>query len=251
MISVLYVDDDSNLLEICKLYLEDTGEFHVDISESAPHALDILKHRTYDVVISDYQMPEMNGIEFLRILKKTYPALPVMIFSGKGREEIAIIAFESGADFYLQKGGEPRTMYTELSHMIRKSVEQCRAKQALKENTLRLRLQIQNASDLLRILDNDGRVVCDSPSTSLLFGYPEQFFIGKFVRDFIHPEDRDFAITAFGRLLKEGKPGTPIEFRIRKADGEYINVESVAMNLLGVGGVDGIVLTTWPARIRN
>ncbi|MEN6395975.1 MAG: response regulator [Methanoregula sp.] len=251
MISVLYVDDDQSLLEISKFYLENTGEFHIDTVESAPRALDLLQHRHYDAVISDYQMPEMNGIEFLKILQKKYPTLPVIIFTGKNRDEIAITAFENGADFYVQKGGAAKAQFAELSHKIRKSVEQCQTKQALKESESRLRQYIQNASDLTRILDKDGRVVYDSPSTSHIFGYPEHFLLGKHVVDFIHPKDQKTAITAFDHIRNRTNPGIPIEFRIRKADGEYIDVESVAMNLIGVNGVDGIVVTTWPTPERK
>jgi PAS domain S-box-containing protein len=250
-ISVLYVDDDLPLLEVSKLYLEDSEDFHVDIVESPLHALDILLHRPYDAVVSDYQMPQMNGIEFLKILRKNYPALPVILFTGKDREEIAITALENGADFFLQKGGEPKSMYAELSHKIRKSVEQYRAEQALLENEIRLRQQIQNASDHIRILDADGRVVCDSPSTSSLFGYPEQFFIGKRPRDFIHPDDRDSTISAFDHIRQGTNAGIPFRFRFRKADGMYIDVESIALNLTGVKGIDGFVVTTWPTPERK
>ena len=65
MISVLYVDDEPDLLDVGKIYLEQTGNFSVDTVTSAPLALQSLKSQSYDALISDYQMPEMDGIEFL------------------------------------------------------------------------------------------------------------------------------------------------------------------------------------------
>lgn len=127
MISVLYVDDDTALLISCKLFLERRGEFSVSTESSPGKALDTLRSGGYDAVVSDYQMPEMDGIEFLQRLRKEHPALPFIIFTGKGREEIAIAAFENGADFYIQKGGDPVARFAELSHKIRKSVEQRKA----------------------------------------------------------------------------------------------------------------------------
>ena len=127
MISVLYVDDDTALLEGCKLFLERRGEFSVNTESSPRKALDTLRAGGYDAVVSDYQMPEMDGIEFLQRLRKQHPALPFIIFTGKGREEIAIAAFENGADFYIQKGGDPVAQFAELSRKIRKSVEQRKA----------------------------------------------------------------------------------------------------------------------------
>jgi PAS domain S-box-containing protein len=124
MITVLYVDDETRLLEITKIFLERTGEFSVDTVESAPKALGILKTTHYDAVVSDYQMPGMDGIDFLKALRKEYPSLPFIIFTGKGREDVVIQAFESGADFYLQKGGEPKSQFAELARKITSVVEQ-------------------------------------------------------------------------------------------------------------------------------
>ena len=67
--SVLYVDDESVLLELAKIFLERTGQFTVDTISSAPDALDLLNTWTYDAIISDYQMPEMDGIEFLKSVR--------------------------------------------------------------------------------------------------------------------------------------------------------------------------------------
>jgi signal transduction histidine kinase len=81
------------------------------------------------MVVSDYQMPELDGIEFLQHLRKEHPALPFIMFTGNGREEIAIAAFENGADFYIRKGGNPVAQFAELAHKIRKSVEQRKARE--------------------------------------------------------------------------------------------------------------------------
>jgi len=251
MISILYVDDDPYLLELGKLCLEDTGEFHIDTVESARDALDILQHRDYDAVISDYQMPEMDGIDFLKILRKKNPTLPFIIFTGKGREEIAITAFENGADFYHQKGGDQDTQFAELSHKIRKSVEQFQTKLALREIMIQFHDYIKTASDHIRILDNDGMIVCDSLSTSHILGYPEYFLTGKYAMDFIHPEDRETIITAFNHVRNRKNPGIPIDFRIRKADGVYIGVELIAMNIVRVNGDEGFVVTTVTTSEKN
>ncbi|MDD1686732.1 response regulator [Methanoregula sp.] len=250
MISVLYVDDDRVLLEISKQFLEAKGHFHIDTAESADKALEILNTRVYDAIISDYQMPVMDGIEFLKIVHNKFPTLPVIMFSGKDRDEMAIIAYENGAEFYLQKSGDPKAMFAELSHIILKSVEQSVVKRALKENAIRLLRQIQTASDFVSIVDYEGQIVYDPPSASFLLGYPQHFFIGKHISDFIHPDDRNSFITAFDHIRNGGKPGIPFGFRVRKADGGYLDVDSIAMNLIGIHGVDGIVVTAWPVMNR-
>ncbi|MFA6362227.1 GAF domain-containing protein [Methanoregula sp.] len=131
MISALYVDDEPALLDLGKIFLERAGDIRVDTTSSAPEALTKIKSTTYDVIISDYQMPVMDGLAFLRIIRSEYPALPFIIFTGKGREDVVIEALNEGADHYIQKGGDPKAQFAELSHTIRRAVERKRANDAL------------------------------------------------------------------------------------------------------------------------
>jgi PAS domain S-box-containing protein len=121
---VLYVDDEPALLEIAKIFLERTGNFTVDTLTSARQAVIYVKTQQYDAIISDYQMPEMDGIEFLKLVRNSGNTLPFILFTGRGREEVVIQALNEGADFYLQKGGDPLSQFTELTHKIRQAIQQ-------------------------------------------------------------------------------------------------------------------------------
>jgi len=131
MIRVLYVDDEPGLLEVSKLFLESEGAFAVDTVTSAYDALTRLKTEQYDAIISDYQMPEMDGITFLKQLKALGSKTPFIIFTGRGREEVVIEALNNGADFYIQKGGEPKSQFAELSNKIRYAVSRKQSEEAL------------------------------------------------------------------------------------------------------------------------
>lgn len=123
MISALYVDDEETLLDIAKIYLEKGGEFQIDTALSVNEALLLIGKKNYDVIISDYQMPVKDGLEFLSLIRESGNSIPFILFTGRGREDVVIQAINNGADFYIQKGGDPGSQFAELEHKIKISVD--------------------------------------------------------------------------------------------------------------------------------
>ena len=139
---VLCIDDEPELLKIAKQFLERGGAFTVDTLTSATVALEQLKTNHYDAIVADYAMPDMDGIVFLKALKEMGNTTPVIIFTGRGREDVVIEALNNGADFYLQKGGYPLAHFTELSKMVHYAVSRKRAEIALQEAYDNLEIQV-------------------------------------------------------------------------------------------------------------
>jgi CheY-like chemotaxis protein len=81
MIPVLYVDDDLELLEICTLFFERTGDIEIDTASSVPDPIEKMASCTYECIISDYQMPGMNGIRFLKELRSSGNTIPFILFT--------------------------------------------------------------------------------------------------------------------------------------------------------------------------
>ncbi|MCK4270828.1 MAG: response regulator, partial [Methanogenium sp.] len=139
-LNLLYVDDEPLLLDLTKTFLEREGDFFVDTVVSAEEALDKITTGSYDAIISDYEMPGMNGIDLLKNVRKQGIEIPFLIFTGKGREDVVIDAINNGADFYIQKGGKPKAQFAELSHKIRQAYAHKHAKSALRHRELALSL---------------------------------------------------------------------------------------------------------------
>lgn len=126
LIHVLHVDDEDGFVKTAKQCLELQGSFQVDTASSVKEAMKKMKMRTFDVIVCDYMMPGKNGLEFLKELREKGNNIPLIIFTGKGREEVAIKALNYGADQYINKTGDPKTVYAILAHNIRQAVERRR-----------------------------------------------------------------------------------------------------------------------------
>lgn len=250
MISVLYVDDERELTEVAQHFLEQSDDLRVTAVTSAQAAL-AANIRSFDAIISDYLMPGMDGIMFLKAVRQQYGDIPFILFTGRGREEVVIEAINHGADFYLQKGGDPEAQFAELSHKIRQAVRRRRAEQDLKKREEWFRLLIQNSSDMVRIIGCNGLITYTSPSTKRIVGFDPRELIGKDPFEYIHPDDRERVSHAFDEVRDEENPHTPTAYRIRHADGYYVNVEAVASNLADVPGINGIVVNVRPLTERK
>ncbi|PWR71446.1 PAS domain S-box protein [Methanospirillum lacunae] len=131
-ITVLYVDDDPEFIRFFKTFLESKSSLHVITATSGPEVLDMVSRGACDIIVSDYQMPGMNGIQLLQNIRVS-STLPFILFTGKGREEVVMEAINNGATFYLQKSGDPQTLFAELVHKIKAAVGNWRAELALRE----------------------------------------------------------------------------------------------------------------------
>ena len=178
-IAVLLVDDEPSLLELGRRFLERAGDVRVTTAPSAPAAMTLLSSGTYDAIVSDYQMPQVNGIDFLRQVRAAGDSTPFIIFTGKGREEVAIEALNSGADFYLQKGGDPRTQFAELLHVIRQVVSSRRSERALSEMQQRTAEILEFLPDATFAIDANSTVIAWNHAMEVMTGVKKDAILGE------------------------------------------------------------------------
>jgi len=219
MISVLYVDDEDTLLDLGKLFLERTGLFRVRNVQSAAEALSLLEKIPFDAIVSDFQMPEMDGIAFLKKIRADNNTIPFILFTGKGREEVVIEAINNGANFYLQKGGDVEAQFAELGHKIRVSVERQRAESALRDSEEKFRTLTETTSAGILMFDADTWIHINSGAETIS-GYTRAEIERMKFWDIIHPLDRDFCKTACFKRFEMQVPVRRLEIRILRKDGK-------------------------------
>ncbi|WP_075936409.1 PAS domain-containing protein [Halosegnis longus] len=126
-IDVLHVDDDPSILDLTTAYLDRELDAVDVASVTDPEtALDRLAEETFDCVISDYDMPEMTGLDFFERLRADDSAIPFILYTGKGSEEIASQALNAGVTGYFQKGGPEQLR--RLANRVEQAVEDARTR---------------------------------------------------------------------------------------------------------------------------
>lgn len=228
-VKVLYVDDEPALLDIAKEFLEMDGDMTISISTSASKVLEDAASGRYDVILSDYRMPETDGIAFLKLLRERGVDTPFIIFTGQGREEVAIEALNNGADFYLQKGGDPIVQFEELRNVISQLAQRSRAERALHEREEILGLITDNMRDIVTRADNEGRIDYVSPSVAVT-GFTPEDVVGRRLFDFVHPDD----VKRLAEQVDHGiasREELTFEYRQLNKDGSYTWSEAVGKYL--------------------
>ena len=197
MISVLLIEDDSALLELTRDYLARNGSVIVDTAQSGEDALTKIGRRSYDAIVSDYMMPDMDGISLLKTLRSSDNRVPFIMFTGKSREQVVIEALNNGADFFLQKGGDPKTRFAELENMIRQAISRRKAEERLRESIRRLYDIINFIPDATFAVDREGRVVAWNRAMEAMTGISAQDMLGREDGEYslaFYPEKRPLLI---------------------------------------------------------
>ncbi len=220
-INILYVDDEPALLETCRLYLQEYNDLTVTTCQSAQEAIDLLRMGSFDTIVADYDMPEMDGIALLKYLRKEGNTTPFIIFTGKGCEEVVIEALNCGADFYIQKIGEPSFIFHDLSRKVTYAVGRMRSEIARKESDERYRAIVESQNDFICRFLPDGTHLFVNDAYCRYFGLDRKSILGNRFMPVIHPADRDRVKGFLSQLTKENPAGS-IDQRIIMPDNKVL-----------------------------
>ena len=359
-IRVLHVDDDDDFAAMTAAMLERRDDrFVVETATSAAAALNQLDDPPLDCIVSDYEMPGMDGLEFLETVRETHPDLPFVLLTGRGSEAVAGDAIAAGVTDYLRKG-QGTERFDLLSNRLINAVEAhedaqranrqeelmrltefagdtggweldlatdefrltdgARRLAGRSERTLtreaaveqfhpddradvrtavdraveerveindtwrlqtaegderlvdvtivpvvenddvtllrgsihdvtehlarerRFRAFVERSSDIISVIDEDGRFQYQSPSVERVFGYEPEETLGDSAFEYIHPDDRVEAKATFERVVANPDAQPKMEYRARHADGSWRWVETRGNNRLDDPAVEGYVI---------
>ncbi len=220
-LKVLIVDDDDELRQFMRMKLANEAPhlFFTGV-ESGPECLEYLKTNHVDCIISDYQMPDMNGMELLLTLRESGNDMPFIFVTGQGNEEVAREAFDNGANHYFTKEFG-FAHFTRLINCIEQAVRRRAAEHAVKEREFWINESQRVARVGSYVVDIQTGECTTSEILDDIFGVDVDY--DKSVESWasiVHPEDRDSIVKYFTEVIAQ-KKRFEADYRIvRKNDGQ-------------------------------
>ncbi len=213
---VLHLDDfDEFLDEFQAIFSQD-----LDITslQDPVEALELLHGESFDAIVVDYEMPEMDGLAFMRAVKEKWPLLPVLFCTGQGSEEVARRAFMSGASDYFVKDFSFFVDREKLLHSLRRAVDLRTAEERLREERRVLDSIIESNPYSIQIFDRDGRNVRVNQASRDLWGA----VVGPDYRAF---EDPALLDAGYGPELEAVRAGQTRRFPLQLYNPAWVHPE--------------------------
>ena len=223
-VRILHVDDDPEFAELAVDMLEREDEgFDIDTATSAAAALDRLADADYDCIVSDYDMPGRNGIDFLNTVREGNPDLPFVLYTGKGSEEVASEAISAGVTDYLQKG-TGTSQYAVLANRVRNAVEKYRAQTELADRERRLNLFFEQSPLGVVEWNEEFELIRVNDAASGILGYDEDELTGRSWEAIVPDSDREAVADVVSALLDDRAGYHSINENVR-GDGDRVVCE--------------------------
>jgi PAS domain S-box-containing protein len=241
--AVLVVDDDAEQAATVADIL--ASELDVDtVTETDPTVvMDSLDGAQIDCIVSDYNMPDLDGMELLKRVREDRPDLPFVLLTGAGSESVASDAISHGVSEYVTKGTS--RSYDELVKRVETHIDRYRTERRLRRVTERQRRWMDVATDGFFEYD------FETDTLHLRGGFAETFGFersriengSEWFLDRIHPDERDQVIEEFRNADTSGDNVVVQEFRFRSAEGQYRHVRH-RTHLTSEDGTDTSLLGT-------
>ncbi len=197
---LLIVDDDPSLREFLEIFLAKEG-YKIDSAETGQDALEMVKKRSYDLVITDVRMPGMDGVELLRQLKLLNAGLPVVLITAFASLDAAVDAMKEGAWDYLTKPFKIEELREVIENALSSNQTSTLKSVDAKERIYRLDDMVASSPAMLKIFQLIQRVA-PSPSSVLITGESGtgKELVAKAIHNLSNRRDKPFIVVNCGGI---------------------------------------------------
>lgn len=165
-----------------------------------------LKEKSWDIILSDYNMPEFDAMRALKLLQESSIDIPFIIISGGIGEDTAVAAMKAGAHDYLMKGSLAR-LVPAVERELREAKERASkrlAQQSVRESEMRYRLLWETATDAVLLMDTKSVIHFANPAVEKVFGYKPDEVVGQILTLLLPERIHSDHTKSFSRLLASG-----------------------------------------------
>ncbi len=245
-VRILFVEDSREDVELILHELRGGG-FDPDyaIVDTAEAMRQSLAQGAWDIVIADHSMPKFDAPEALAVLKESAHDLPFIVVSGHIGEDVAVACMKAGANDYLTKDKLAR-LVPAVERELREAEQRRQrreAVQALRATEERYRLLVDNAADVITIVDTRGVITFASPSMSRVLGYPPSEVVGRRWLEMVHADDVKAVSAGMDEALLRGATPLITGLRFRHREGGWRVLEGSVARLVEPGGAVALVAT--------
>ncbi len=235
---MLLLEDSDADAELVEVELRKAGlDFTARRVVTRPDFERALREFHPELIISDHQLPQFSGVAALELARAHAPQAPFILVTGSLDEETAVDYMKAGAADYILKG-----RLTRLGSAVRGALERERMKRQLREREEYFRSLIEQAMDIIAVLDADGTIRYASPSVLPLLGYAPEELVGRQMFQLVHADDVAATLRVFAEGVATGQGGRLLELRFRHKDGSYRILEAIGRYLTDDPVVRGVVI---------
>jgi PAS domain S-box-containing protein len=246
-IHILFVEDTIHDMELA---IRELKRENLDfVSKRVETEKDLILELTYfkpELIISDYSMPNFDGMIALNIVNRTNPEIPVIIFTGSINEETAVKCMKAGAVDYVLKEKIKRLPFAVKEALEKKKIikEKHETELALKESDTKFKEFAEQLTDVIFISDYNGIITYISPSSEKVFGFHPNEMIDKVFTIFISDIQKEIALKSFNSLISTGIPTQNLILIMKRKDGSEFYSElnsSLIIKDQQINGTIGVI----------
>jgi PAS domain S-box-containing protein len=244
---ILHLEDDPDFADLVRALLAQ-DDLKAEVKRVGDRSsFDLaLELETFDIILSDYHLPQFTGLEALAAVRKKYPHTPFILISGTIGENAAIESLKAGATDYVLKQRPER-----LAAAVCRAVQEAEERRARLEGETELirrekyfRALTENSLDVLSVLTGEGVVIYKSASVKRVLGYEPEELIGQSVFTHIHPDDLPQVQKVFQIALAEPERTITLQFRYHHKNGSWRHLEAVGQNRLADPQIGAVVVNS-------